>query len=638
MFVLGCPTLIVTVDHEPLVRLFGNRDLHEIANPRLLRLKEKTLQYSYSIKYLPGKNNVAADALSRHPQSKPDTPGSLIDAITEASVTGILASVDTLHEYQSVTWDWDQTESHKDPVLSDLAELVTTGFPEHKQSLPPKLQPYWDVRHELSRVGDSIVLGSRAVIPASLRTEVLQGLHAAHQGVAGMKARARYSVYWPGISAAIVNHRNTCRRCDIIAPSKSSESLCPPPKPEYPFQLVVSDFCEVAGQKFLIYRDRYSAWVSISMSRTEGSGSKFVISELRKWFAIYGVPEEISSDGGPPYTSHEVGAFLSAWGVRHRVCSARYPQSNGRAELSVKTAKRLIYDNTKHGSLDTDSFVRALLQHRNTPLEENGHSPAELLYGRPLRDHLPHPVDMANIRPEWLAVASDRELALAKRNIRNVTAFNERNWTKDLPSLCSGDIVAVQNQSGPSPGRWDRTGIVREVRPNRQYVIQMHGSQRLVLHNRVHLRKVTPLLSPNRALATPYAGSTAVAAPSPPRRSSSPTALDRVPIPRSNISRPINTAPPRTGDVSQNGADCPTEPLPDHAPINPEAMERQPEGDGKLPNDSSGRPTRAHRPPKWHKDYVMWLYLFKCSGLNCSISLWETTFHNTLLILYGSYF
>ena len=42
MFVLGCPTLIVTVDHEPPVRLLGNRDLHEIANPCLFRLKEKT--------------------------------------------------------------------------------------------------------------------------------------------------------------------------------------------------------------------------------------------------------------------------------------------------------------------------------------------------------------------------------------------------------------------------------------------------------------------------------------------------------------------------------------------------------------------------------------------------------------------
>ena len=98
---------------------------------------------------------------------------------------------------------------------------------------------------------------------------------------------------------------------------------------------------------------------------------------------------------------------------------ACHPQSNGRAELSVKTAKWLIYGNTKHGTLDTDSFVRALLQRRDTPLQEIGHSPAELLYGGPLRDHLPHPVDVAKIHPEWLAVASDHELALAKWNSRN---------------------------------------------------------------------------------------------------------------------------------------------------------------------------------------------------------------------------
>ena len=43
--------------------------------------------------------------------------------------------------------------------------------------------------------------GNRLVIPALLRKEVLECLHAAHQGVAGMKARAATCVYWPGISA-----------------------------------------------------------------------------------------------------------------------------------------------------------------------------------------------------------------------------------------------------------------------------------------------------------------------------------------------------------------------------------------------------------------------------------------------------
>ena len=43
------------------------------------------------------------------------------------------------------------------------------------------------------------------IIPPSLRKEVLECLHSAHQGTVGMKARARSSVYWPGMSNAITS-------------------------------------------------------------------------------------------------------------------------------------------------------------------------------------------------------------------------------------------------------------------------------------------------------------------------------------------------------------------------------------------------------------------------------------------------
>ena len=43
MFTLGCPNLLVTVDHEPLVPILGNKDMADIANSRLYRFKEKTL-------------------------------------------------------------------------------------------------------------------------------------------------------------------------------------------------------------------------------------------------------------------------------------------------------------------------------------------------------------------------------------------------------------------------------------------------------------------------------------------------------------------------------------------------------------------------------------------------------------------
>ena len=76
----------------------------------------------------------------------------------------------------------------------------------------------------------------------------------------------------------------------------------------------------------------------------------------------------------------------------HRLSSAKYPQSKGRAELAVKTAKRIILENTACGSLDTDKVARALLQYRNTPIQSIGLSSAQVLFHRQMRDPLPnHP-------------------------------------------------------------------------------------------------------------------------------------------------------------------------------------------------------------------------------------------------------
>ena len=71
--------------------------------------------------------------------------------------------------------------------------------------------------------------------------------------------------------------------------------------------------------------------------------------------------------------------------------SAAYnPQSNGRAEVAVKSMKRLLQCNSSaEGALDEDSVVAGLLQYRNTPEPTTGMSPAVILFGRMLRDRIP---------------------------------------------------------------------------------------------------------------------------------------------------------------------------------------------------------------------------------------------------------
>ena len=67
MFILGCPDLIVATDHKPLVRIFNDRELAQITNPRLLSLKQRSLMYNFKIKHVPGELHHGADATSRNP-------------------------------------------------------------------------------------------------------------------------------------------------------------------------------------------------------------------------------------------------------------------------------------------------------------------------------------------------------------------------------------------------------------------------------------------------------------------------------------------------------------------------------------------------------------------------------------------
>ena len=66
---MGCDDLVVIVDHKPLVKLFGDRRLDEIDNPRLFRMKQRTLRWRFDIEYQRGDSNPFADAMSRHPNS-----------------------------------------------------------------------------------------------------------------------------------------------------------------------------------------------------------------------------------------------------------------------------------------------------------------------------------------------------------------------------------------------------------------------------------------------------------------------------------------------------------------------------------------------------------------------------------------
>ena len=66
-----------------------------------------------------------------------------------------------------------------------------------------------------------------------------------------------------------------------------------------------------------------------------------VIAALKSLFSRYGLPEILRSDNGPQYNSDEFATYMKEHGIRHVTSNPYYPQSNGQAERTVQTVKRL---------------------------------------------------------------------------------------------------------------------------------------------------------------------------------------------------------------------------------------------------------------------------------------------------------
>ena len=185
----------------------------------------------------------------------------------------------------------------------------------------------------------------------------------------------------------------------------------------------------------------------------------------------------------------------------------------------MKKCKRLLMDNIgPHGSLNNDNFLRAILSLRNTPDPDCKISPAEVLFGRPLRDafsfatHL-NKFENPAIRPAWKEAWSQKEEAMKTRYARSMESLNQ--CARDLPQLKFGDRVFVQNQRGSHPTKWDTSGIIKEIGEHNKYVVKIDGTGRLTTRNRRFLRKYTPATLDISHQAPLISTPTAHAAPQP---------------------------------------------------------------------------------------------------------------------------
>ena len=159
-------------------------------------------RFDYTVCHVPGKLLYTADTLS------PSTDTKLQEEVEwfVNTITSLLpASKHRLHEFKIA--------QDEDTMCAQAKKWCTQGWPTKCPIADGEMIPFWKVRSSF-RVCDNLLLYNQyVVIPTSLRKEILQKIHEGHQGIDRCRARAKGSVWWPGITKQIAEMIHQCPKC-----------------------------------------------------------------------------------------------------------------------------------------------------------------------------------------------------------------------------------------------------------------------------------------------------------------------------------------------------------------------------------------------------------------------------------------
>ena len=335
VYLQGLPHFSIQTDHKPLIPILNSKSLTELS-PRIQRLRMRLLRYNFTAEYVPGKQLIDADTLSRDPVLQPTLPDQIAEKDVAFHVHAVLQQLPTTEHRIEVI----KQATKDDHCLRQLMVMIQNGWPDSKQHCPVECQVYFQHRGDLTLLDGLILNGDRILIPSTLRKEVLHKIHEGHLGMEKCKKRARQTVFWPNMS----NHNEQLvRQCDVclkLLPSKSHDPLLSQPVATRGWQKVGTDLFTFGNRSYLIIADYYSLWPEVYLLKEPAAHC--VIEATKEAFSHNGIAEEVISDNGPQYSSLKYKRFSKEWEFRHITSSPRYPRSNGLAESMVKSVKRLL--------------------------------------------------------------------------------------------------------------------------------------------------------------------------------------------------------------------------------------------------------------------------------------------------------
>lgn len=385
LYVYGKPITVCT-DHKPLISIYGNPKSKPPA--RIERWALRLQPYQVSIVYQKGENN-PADYMSRHPAQQTKTTTRQAKVAEEFVNYIIQTSTPKAIKLEEIN-----VATSKDPTLQAVIDAVRTGNwsmgKRNKQVNQEAYKAIERVKDELtiSTSSNTILRGTRIVIPQQLQQRVVTLAHEGHQGIVKTKALLRDKVWFPGIDQLTEKTIKSCFACQVSTPTTQREPLKMSPLPDSAWQEVSVDFKDLSTKGYLlVVTDDYSRYPVVDI--VSSTSANAVIPRLDKIFAEFGIPEVVKSDNGPPFNGRDFKNFAETLGFRHRKVTPLWPRANGGVERFMRTIKKTIHTATAECKPWKEEMCKLLRNYRTTPHSSTGMAPATAMFNRNIRTKLP---------------------------------------------------------------------------------------------------------------------------------------------------------------------------------------------------------------------------------------------------------
>jgi transposase InsO family protein len=350
-------------------------------------------------------------------------------------------------------------------TLSDRTLSALTSMVRSSQYVDDVLvRPYKHVFHDLSISSEGFVLrNDRLVVPASLQPKMIDLAHEGHLGIVKTKQLLRSRLWFPGIDAMVERRTKSCLACQATTPGGHFTPLCMSELPKAPWSHLAVDFYGPIDNVYvLVVIDEYSRFPCAEIISSVSSA--VVSKNLEIIFGLFGIPDVLKSDNGPPFQGREFKLFANQMGFKHQRITPLHPMANGLAESFMKNISNIVKRSKIEHKNWKDELAVFLRAYRSTPHLTTQATPMSLLFRSGAST-----CRLPEFRRQFVPSAIDLRAAVsdATRKAKMKTHRDADLHVRELDLKPGDQVLVQQNRSDKSVARFDHLPyVIVEIRNN----------------------------------------------------------------------------------------------------------------------------------------------------------------------------